>query len=1135
MSLSSDKERHSKLRQRAEEKLRENSGENIDTMDAEKMRSLLHELHVHQVELELQNEELRRTQLEAEEARLRLSRLYENAPIGYVVLDKSGFVMQANATFSKMLHTDIQPGKPFAQFIAPEYQPVFRARFRNLFQNPENKFLEVKIRRPDGAEFDAHLEAQPNVSIKTRNRETADFDELLVTVIDITERKRVQRALEESEERVQMVLKGADLGSWDWQVQTGKVVFDERWAQMLGFELSELDSNIDTWKKLIHPDDRTGVLETLENHLRGETPFYETEHRIRTKYGGWIWVLDRGRVTERDKNNKAVRMAGTHLNITDRKQNEKNNEIIRSTQELLLHAKNPDEVCSTIAEAVHQVIGAGIVGVSLIDESRNAVLPKAYTGLEINLSKVFKVLGMDATKRSYSLDDMTDEELELFQSGKLHKLPGGVHALLVRKVPHAIAVAVEKMLGVKEVDTIGFAYDERHHGGVSILAKEDIRQHAPVIEALVHTASITIHRMKSDAAKLASELRFREIFDGSRDGYAMVDIAGRITDCNKSFCEMLGYTLEELQALESFDDITPQKWHAWEHEEIWEGRLLERGYSGIYEKEYVHKSGSVFPVELQCYAVRDADGEFDYVWGVARDITDRKEAQQVIAAERERLMVTLKSIGDGVITTDTEGKVVIINGIAEELTGWSADTAAGKPLEEVFRIVDEFSREPCASPVDKVLTTGEIINLANHTLLISRDGTEHVIADSGAPIRDAGGDIVGVVVVFRDVTEKQRIAEQMQQSEKLEALGVLAGGIAHDFNNLLVGIFGYIEIAREYSGENDTVREYLDRAMGTFNRAKDLTQQLLTFSKGGSPVRKSGDIASTIKSNASFVLSGSSIGCVYDIPNTLWHCNYDENQIGQVLDNILINAQQAMPMGGTITIKAGNVRLEENQIGTLGAGRYVEISIADEGVGIPESVIGRIFDPFFSTKQKGSGLGLATCYSILQKHDGHITVTSRQGKGSMFSIYLPAAEIENEAAEDVQKREYQGNGAILIMDDEDFIRKIAGEILKRVGFEIIEAADGEQAIEQCRMLADDQDLLKAAILDLTIPGGLSGKEAVGEIRKILPSLPIFASSGYSDDPVMGRPEEFGFTASIAKPYGRKELLDTLFGALGSMQ
>ncbi|MDA3800139.1 MAG: PocR ligand-binding domain-containing protein [Kiritimatiellae bacterium] len=310
---------------------------------------------------------------------------------------------------------------------------------------------------------------------------------------------------------------------------------------------------------------------------------------------------------------------------------------------------------------------------------------------------------------------------------------------------------------------------------------------------------------------------------------------------------------------------------------------------------------------------------------MSRMLVASKNTELALADEKERLAVTLRSIGDGVITTDMQGNVIMLNKAAENLTGWKSDEAAGHPLPDVFNIINEITRKKCENPVEQVLATSGTIKLANHTCLISKNGREIIIADSGAPIRDAEGKIIGVVLVFRDMTEKQKLDESIQKTQKLESLGILAGGIAHDFNNLLGGIFGYIELALQESTETN-VSTYLAESLSNVERARALTQQLLTFAKGGAPIKKLETLFPFVDETVQFALSGTSVSSISDVQEGLWLCEFDKNQIAQVIDNISINAQQAMPNGGTIEVSAKNVIFEEHSHPSLAAGKYIKLS-----------------------------------------------------------------------------------------------------------------------------------------------------------------------------------------------------------------
>jgi len=507
---------------------------------------------------------------------------------------------------------------------------------------------------------------------------------------------------------------------------------------------------------------------------------------------------------------------------------------------------------------------------------------------------------------------------------------------------------------------------------------------------------------------------------------------------------------------------------------------------------------------------------------------ERKQAEKALAAEKERLSVTLRSIGDGVITTDMEGTIVSINQVGEKLTGWSQAEAIGKSLEEVFRMVDERDRQPCENPVEKVMETREIVELADSALLVAKDGTERRVVNSAAPIRDREGETIGVVLVFHDVTEKRRMEEELQRAQKLESLGALAGGIAHDFNNYLTGILVNIGLAKTCVAPGDEVFERLMAAHEASLRAKRLTQQLLMFSKAEALTKQRRSVSKVLKDMMSFTLSGSNVSCESRVPDDLWVVEFDEGQMSQALGNVMINAREAMPEGGTVEIEAQNVVLEEAQGLPLPAGKYVKISVKDRGCGIARELLPKVFDPYFTTKEDGAGLGLAVTYSIVRKHDGYIDVESEVGIGSTVHIYLPVAEDEADVeGTETDWEAFAGSGRILLMDDESIIRDATGMVLRSFGYEVTVARDGAEAIALYREASESRRPFAAVILDLTVRGGMGGQEAFEILRRMDPEVKAIVSSGYSDAPIIADFEEHGFCGVVIKPYAPKDLGEVL--------
>jgi PAS domain S-box-containing protein len=667
------------------------------------------------------------------------------------------------------------------------------------------------------------------------------------------------------------------------------------------------------------------------------------------------------------------------------------------------------------------------------------------------------------------------------------------------------------------------SWQRRHDGEKRLLAWwcQALKDpHGKMIGAISTARDITEER-KAAAAIAGSEKKFRSLFESMAEGVALhetvYDASGkpvnyRIIDANPSY--------------EKHTGISPTAARGKLATELYgtsETPYLDE-FCGVGETGVPNYFETYFPPMQKHFAISVCSAARGTFATVFEDITERKNHETALAVERERLLVTLRSIGDGVITTDVEGKITLMNKVAEELTGWRMADAVGRPLGDVFHIINEQTRQRCDNPVDKVLKSGGIVGLANHTALISKDGRERVIADSGAPIRDRESRVIGVVLVFRDITDKQKIDDALRNAQKLESIGTLAGGIAHDFNNLLGGVFGYVDMALDAT-KDKTVANYLSRAMGAMERARALTRQLLTFAKGGAPLRQPGPLFPFVAETAQFALSGSNVSCACDFPPDLWQCSFDRNQIGQVIDNIVINAQQAMPGGGTVAIGAENVMLALNNPAGLAPGNYVRIVIRDSGIGIPPEILPRIFDPFFTTKQKGSGLGLATAYSIVKKHDGHIEARSEGGKGSVFTLYLPAQTAAGARAREAAAPQaaHRGRGTVLLLDDEEVVRDSVAAMLEILGYTAACFSEGKDLVRHFRDAAKKGHAVTACILDLTIPGGMGGQETALELRKIDGRVPLFVASGYAEDPILAEPAKHGFLGSISKPFIKAEL------------
>lgn len=504
---------------------------------------------------------------------------------------------------------------------------------------------------------------------------------------------------------------------------------------------------------------------------------------------------------------------------------------------------------------------------------------------------------------------------------------------------------------------------------------------------------------------------------------------------------------------------------------------------------------------------------------IVRDITKLKQAEAALKEKDSMLaniagqvpgmlfQVMLKPDGSYSVPYSSIGVLNIFGCLPEEIKG---------DFSPIANVINPDDRKKIALKFEK---SAENLSLWKCEYRVNIPGEpEKWVWGNAIPERLDDGSIIWSGYNM-DITEHKMREEELIKTQKLESLGLLAGGIAHDFNNILTAILGNVALARDQlviSDTSDEIHEMLGNAETAAKRARTLTRQLLTFSKGGIPVKKTTAIKDIIRESSLFVTSGAKSRCNFSIDNDLWPVEVDEGQISQVINNIVINASQAMPDGGIIYIKAENRTIERINKLKLKPGRYVKISVHDEGTGVPEEFLGKIFDPYFTTKEDGSGLGLATSYSIIKKHNGIISASSFFGAGTTFTVYLPAsANLSQESEEPVPVK---GNGKILVMDDEEPLRRILDKMLVKLGYEPGFAQNGSEAVAMYKTAEMSGKRYDAVILDLTVPGGTGGIETLELLKKLNPDVRAIVSSGYSEGHVLANYSEYGFRGMIAKPF-----------------
>ena len=513
---------------------------------------------------------------------------------------------------------------------------------------------------------------------------------------------------------------------------------------------------------------------------------------------------------------------------------------------------------------------------------------------------------------------------------------------------------------------------------------------------------------------------------------------------------------------------------------------------------------------------------------VQREIAERQQAEEALRESEARYRAVAENALAGIGISDMEENLTFVNPAFAEMLGYTQQDLLGMNLSQ---LTDPEEAEKYRSSTQQ---RNQGIRSNYETHLFHRDGTRKEIFVSATPLMAGDGVFQGTLAVLIDITDSKRLEEELRRNQNLQSLGLLAGGIAHDFNNMLTGITGNLSLVERMLDADGEEIELVQEAQNAAKKTKNLTQQLMTFARGGAPVKETASVEELITDTTGLSLRGSKTRPAYRFPDDLWVVDIDRGQIGQVIQNLVLNADQAMPQGGTLDIAAENVEFAAGNPLRLEAGIYVKISFADQGIGIPQEILPNIFDPYFTTKPAGHGLDLAISHSIITRHGGHISAQSEQGVGTTLSILLPASE-EQKATEEksAEKPSAPMGGRILLMDDDEVIHQVVGRMLNSLGYDVEAALDGDEALQAYRTAQEMEKPYDVVIMDLTIPGGMGGEEAVKRLHAIDPRARVIVSSGYSNDPVMANYADYGFCGMMRKPVDLKDLDNTVQKALAA--
>ncbi len=1032
------------------------------------------------------------------------------------------------------------------ELITEEQKSIFLNEL-NSKGRVENLELQVKTK---GGELRDGLF---NAVMMTLNNEKY----LLTVMADITDRKRAEKTLHESEEKSRALTESTSMGIY--LIQNNKFVYiNPSFQSITGYSQTELDDML-FWN-IVHPDFREMVKDRGIKRQKGEEVPQRYDFKIIAKGGQEKWI-DLS-VTYIDLNGKPTIM-GSMSDITERKRME---DALRESEVHVRTILENAPLGIVNYDKNGAIIDCNANFIQLIGSSREALLGLNVLKLKnedvanaLRISLNGHISAVEGEYRSYTADKVTKARMVCapFFSQK-GEITGGIaiteditsrrraeealretedkYRLLVDNASDIICrtdsrgyfnflnPAAMKFTGYAEADLIGKHFSELIHPDwradverfcgrqfvknipsacydVPLLTKDNrqawleqnvqlIIDNGQVVGFQAIARDITDRKQAQEALR-ESEEKYRAILQSIEDGYFESDLAGCFTFFNDSLCKILGYSRDELIGMNNrrlLDKENARKVFAIFNKVYTTGKAYRP-----FEWKFITKEGVERFAESSISLKRDREGRPTGFQGIVREVTERKRMEDKLKESEEKFRILMESSPTAFLMYQNN-TWVYANPAATEITGYTSQELRDMPFAYFAHPDDKAMLQERAQRRQR----GEIkTNLRYEVRIIAKDGTIKWIDLSSTSVfhKACPAGVVSVV----DITERKRMEAELLKARKLESVATLAGGIAHDFNNLLAGVYGYIEMAQLDLPSGSRAHDYLLAAEKSAKQAADLTKRLITFARGGGPVRKQSDIGELVKDTVQRALIAIPVEKKVVVADDLWTAEIDAGQIRQAIISIIANAVEAMPEGGLLTVSAQNVIVFPNQL-PVSEGPYVRITVSDTGGGISAEDLPLIFDPYFSRKQrgtqKGMGMGLSVCHSIVSKHNGCISVESTPGRGSSFYVYLPAiTRVKSEERAPRQQSMLDVQRRILVMDDEEVIREMIEELLKTMGCQVTTVQDGLSAIDlyiKARETDQSYDLL---ILDLTIKGGIGGVETMKRLREIDPEVKAIIFSG----------------------------------------
>lgn len=1073
------------LRRKAEKKLMGTAAAQAALPEIDGQR-LIHELQVHQLELEMQNDELQRTKGELEASLGNYFDFYELSPIGYFTLDRNGDISAVNFRGTELLGIERSKlvGRRFGLLVKEEYRSCFVDFIENVFTSPGQQQCEVVLLKEEHATLFVQIKAVA----------AASGQECRCAVIDNAARKQAEDDVRANEVRLQLALEAAHLATWDWHIPSGTVVWNNEHYRMLGYEPDSFSPTYRHWADRVHPDDLPATEAIIQQTIKNGGD-YRAEFRVVMPDGTVRNLEALGRIA-RDQTGATVSLYGAMIDITERK------EALADLQ------RGKEYLEQRVAERTmelrlqRQRLADIIYGTNLGTWEWNV-----QTGETIINERWAGIIG-------YTLAELEPVSIRTWQD---HTHPEDLkisRALLQRHFNG-------------ELDSYVCESRMRHKDGhwVWVLGNGKLlSRDADGKPLLIVGTNLEITDRKR--AEIERE-QYYKFFRTSTDIMVVADPNGAFIKINPASTQILGYSEAELVAKPFIDFVHADDRQA-TLDEMARQQLTGSSYSFV--NRYVCRDGSIR--WLSWRAVYNKDENCTYATG--RDITESKRKEEALRKSEYEFRMLAEAMPQIVWITRPDGWNIYINQQWVDYTGLTHEESLGHGWSIPFHPDD---RQTALDAWQNAVTNGATYSLESR--LRRKDGVYKWWLIRGVPVPDDHGDVFKWFGTCTDIDEIKKaenerlvLEQQLFHAQKMESLGVLAGGIAHDFNNILMAIIGNAEMARKSLTPGTPGGENLQQIEQAAFRAADLARQMLAFSGKGKFFIERLDLSRLVEELLPILEVSISKKAVLrlNLSRHLPAVEADSSQLRQIVVNLVINASEAIgDAGGVITVTTGcrecdanylkEIRLNEN----FCVGQYVYLEIADTGCGMDTETLGKLFDPFFSTKFTGRGLGMSAVQGIVRGHKGAIKVYSKPGKGTTIKVLLPAAGSPSEIVDTPSSPDdFPGSGTVLLVDDDKAVREVGAEMLRMLGFTVITANDGVAAVEAFKSAND----IKLVILDLTMPQ-MDGEQCFRELRQIDPGVKVILSSGYSVHEVERKFAGKGVAGFIQKPYDFSTLKEAL--------